>query len=71
MLELYPDHCEIVNDSLNGSRVIDEQTAVSLEVLTDRLERVRKLGGKFASIAFSSAVEQLRKCPSRVAVGQG
>jgi len=69
MLELYPDHCEIVKDSLNGSRVIDEQTAVSLEVLTDRLERVRKLGGKFAGVAFSSAAEHLRKRPSRVAVG--
>jgi hypothetical protein len=71
MLELYPDHCEIVKDSLQGKRVIDEQTAVSLEVLSDRLERVRKFGGKFANIAFSSAIEHLRQRPSRVAVGQG
>jgi hypothetical protein len=69
MLELYPDHCEIIKDNLQGKRVIDEQTIVSLEVLAERLERVRKLGGKFASVAFSSAVEHLRKRPSRVAVG--
>ncbi len=69
MMELYQDHCEIVKDALNGSRVIDEQTAVSLEVLADRLERVRRFGGKFANIAFSSAVENLRRKPSRVAVG--
>jgi len=69
MLELYPNHCEVVKDSLNGTRAIDEQTFASLEVLNDRLERVKKLGGKFASVAFSSAVEQLKRKPSKVAVG--
>jgi hypothetical protein len=71
MLELYPNHCEVVKDSLNGTRAIDEQTLASLEVLNDRLERVKKLGGKFASIAFSPAAEQLRKQSSKLAVGQG
>ncbi len=71
MLELYPDHCEVVKDSLNGTRAIDEQTFASLEVLNDRLERVKKLGGKFANVAFSPAVEHLRRKPSKVAVGQG
>jgi hypothetical protein len=71
MLELYPNHCEVVKDSLNGTRAIDEQTLTSLEVLNDRLERVKKLGGKFASIAFSPAAEQLRKQSSKLAVGQG
>ncbi|MGA2323586.1 MAG: hypothetical protein ABSG22_07040 [Sedimentisphaerales bacterium] len=69
MLELYPNHCEVVKDSLNGTRAIDEQTFASLEVLNDRLERVKKLGGKFASVAFSPAVEQLKRKPSKVAVG--
>jgi len=69
MLELYPNHCEVVKDSLNGTRAIDEQTLTSLEVLNDRLERVKKLGGKFASVAFSPAVGQLRRKPSKVAVG--
>jgi hypothetical protein len=71
MLELYPDHCEVVKESLKGTRAIDEQTFASLEVLNDRLERVKKLGGKFTGVAFSPAVEQLRRKPSKVAVGQG
>ena len=68
MLELYPDHCEVVTNSLNGTRAIDEQTFASLEVLNDRLERVKKLGGKFTGVAFSPAAEHLRKQSSRLAV---
>jgi MraZ protein len=71
MLELYPDHCEIVKGTLNGARAIDEQTFASLEVLNDRLERVRKLGGKFTGVEFSPVVENLRKQSSRLAIGQG
>ena len=71
MLELYPDRCEVVKESLNGTRAIDEQTFASLEVLNDRLERVKKLGGKFANVSFSPAVENLRKQSSRLTVGQG
>jgi hypothetical protein len=68
MLELYPDHCEVVTNSLKGTRAIDEQTFASLEVLNDRLERVKKFGGRFAGVAFSPAVEQLRKQSSKLAV---
>ena len=69
MLELYPDHCEVVKDGLNGIRTVDEQTFASLEVLNDRLERVKKLGGKFADVAFSPAAEHLRKQAGKLAVG--
>ena len=68
MMELYPDHFEVVTNSLNGTRAIDEQTFASLEVLNDRLERVKKLGGKFASVAFSPDAESLMKQSSRLAV---
>ena len=68
MLELYPDHCEVVTNSLNGTRAIDEQTFASLEVLNDRLERVKKFGGRFTGVAFSPAVEHLRKLSSKLAV---
>ena len=71
MLEMYPDHCEVVKDSLDGIRTVNEQTFASLEVLNDRLERVKKLGGMFADVAFSPAAENLRKQSSRLAVGQG
>lgn len=69
MLELYPDHCEVVKEGLKGTRAIDEQTFASLEVLNDRLERVKKLGGKFVNIAFSPAAEHLRKQSGKLAVG--
>jgi hypothetical protein len=68
MIDLYPDHCEIIKDSLQGTRAIDEQTFASLEVLSERLERVKKLSDKFAHIAFSPAVNQLRKHPSGITV---
>ncbi len=70
MLDLYQDHCEIVKGVLNGARAIEDSLA-SLEVLNDRLERVKKLGGKFAGVEFSPAVEGLRKQSSSLAVGQG
>jgi len=71
MLELYPDHCEVIKDNLNRIRTIDEQTFVSLEVLNDRLERVKKLGGRFAEVAFSPAVEHLKKQAGKLAVSPG
>ena len=71
MLELYLDHCEVVKDSLKGTRAIDEQTFASLEVLSDRLERVKKLGGRFADVAFSPAAEHLRKQAGKLAVIPG
>jgi hypothetical protein len=69
MIEMYQDHCEVVKDSLSGKRTIDEQTLASVAVLEERLGHVRKLGGKFSSIRFSPAVEQLKTHTSKVAVG--
>ena len=69
MLELYADHCEVVNGALQGTKTADEHTFASLEVLNDRLERVKKLGGMFANVAFSPAAENLRKQSSKLAVG--
>jgi hypothetical protein len=71
MIGLNMDHFDVVRDGLNGTKAIDEQTLASLEVLNDRLESVRKLGGKFASVAFSPDAESLMKQSSRLAVGQG
>jgi len=71
MLEMYPDHCEVVRESLSGTRAADEQTFASLEVLNDRLERVKKLGGRFLNVGFSPAAEQMRKQSGKLAVSQG
>lgn len=67
MIELNSDHWQIVKDSVTGDRNIDEQSFASLAVLDERLERIRQLGGGFSDIALSSAVEKLRRQPSRAA----
>jgi hypothetical protein len=62
------DHCSIVGKSLAGERRVDEQTFVSLAVLADRLECLKKLGKAFAGVEFSPHVEKLNRKSSVVAV---
>jgi hypothetical protein len=61
------DHCRIVNESLNGSRQVDDQVFCSLAVLSERLERLRGLSEGFEGISFSPEVEVLKKQKSVVA----
>jgi hypothetical protein len=68
MNDLFQDHCEVVKDSLTGSRTIDEQTHASVAVLDDRLQRVKKLGQKFAIVEFSPAVKRLKSRSNKLAV---
>lgn len=53
------EHCEIVGKSLSGRRSVDEHTFDSLEVLTERLERLKKLGAVFSAISFSPDIKKL------------
>ncbi len=69
MIELYPNHHQILKDSLQGTRKVDEQTFESMEVLEERLQQVRQLGDMFSGIEFSPAVERFKTRPGRVAVG--
>jgi hypothetical protein len=62
------DHCRIVNESLNGSRQVDEQVFCSVAVLSERLERLRGLSERFEGISFSPEVEVLMKHKAVVAV---
>jgi hypothetical protein len=66
MIDLYPDHCEVVKETLSGKRIVDEQTAASVSVLNERLERVKKMGQRFSRIEFSPAVKQLKNHSSRI-----
>jgi hypothetical protein len=68
MIEVDSDHCRIVEQSLCGQRSVDEQTIASLAILGERLERVKKLGGVFEDIGFSSAVKKLKRQKSAVTV---
>lgn len=69
MIGMDLNHCRIVQNSLNGVKAVDEQTFASLEILTERLERLKKLDRMFSGIEFSSAVERLKSRRKAVAVG--
>ena len=69
MIEVNSNHCQVVRESLTGEKVADEQAFVSLAILTERLERLKKHGDSFSDIMFSTAVERLRSQKNPVAVG--
>ncbi len=62
------NHYRIVEQGLTGERAVDEQTLASLEILTERLERLKKLDKVFAGVGFSSAVRKLKARRDAVAV---
>jgi hypothetical protein len=63
------NHCRIVTESLAGKRKVDEQTFDSLTILEERLERLKKLSGKFSDVTFSPEAEKLLSRKKTVAVG--
>ena len=69
MIGMDLNHCRIVGKGLNGEKAVDEQTFASLEILTERLERLKRLGKAFSRIEFSSAIEELKARRNAVAVG--
>lgn len=69
MIEMDLNHCRIVEKSLTGERAVDGQTFASLVILTERLERLKKLDKPFSSVEFSPAVERLKGQKNAVAVG--
>jgi hypothetical protein len=53
------NHSELVQQSLVGERAIDEQTLTSIAVLSDRLERLKKMGDQFKGITFSPNIRKV------------
>ena len=68
-MEVDSNHCQIVRDSIVGKRVVDEQTFASLTILTERLERLKKVDEIFGNVAFSPAVKRLKGQKNAVAIG--
>jgi len=68
-MEVDSNHCRIVRDSIVGKRAVDEQTFTSLTILTERLERLKKVDKIFGSVVFSSAVKELKGQKNAVAIG--
>ena len=59
MIQTDLNHSQIVADSIAGRRTTDEQTFASLAILTERLERLKQMGGPFADIDLSPAAKKL------------
>ena len=68
MIESNFNHCQIAQKSLTGERKVDEQTFASLAILTERLERLKKIDKIFGDIDFSPAVKKLARQKNAVAV---
>jgi len=63
------NHCQIVSKTLTGERTIDEQTFASLAVLSDRLNRLKKLDKVFSRVEFSPHVKRLKGQKNAVPIG--
>ncbi|MHC4575547.1 MAG: hypothetical protein ACYS76_15730 [Planctomycetota bacterium] len=59
MIDMDANHCRIVGESLKGERAVDEQTFASVAILSERLERLRKMDQVFEEVRFSPAVKKL------------
>ncbi len=68
MIGMDSNHCRTVKEALEGKREADENTFAAIEVLSERLERLKKLGDVFACVSFSPAVKKLQKKRTAVAV---
>jgi len=63
------NHCRIVAESLAGKRKVDEQTFASLEILDERLERLKSFGDTFSGVEFSPDAAKLLSRKNVVAIG--
>ena len=69
MLGMDSNYYQVVKDALAGERAIDEQALTAVEILRDRLERLKKADRSFAGVVFSPFVQQLAKRQKKLAVG--
>ena len=60
MIGMDSNHCRVVSESISGKRKVDDRTFASMDVLSERLERIKKLGGAFAGISFSPEIQKLQ-----------
>jgi hypothetical protein len=69
MTEVCFNHWQVVNKSLVGIKVDDEQISSSLAVLEERLLRLKKIDKIFSNIEFSPYVKELRSPENALPVG--
>jgi len=54
------NHYRILSDSLKEKRTVDIHTFESLEILEDRLERLKNSGSSFEAVSFSPHIRKLK-----------
>ena len=69
MIATDSNHCKIVRDSITGKRQVDNKTLTSLEVLKDRLERLKRCDSTFEPVKLSNYAKKLTTVKKAVAVG--
>jgi hypothetical protein len=53
------DSLKVVTESLEGKRNVDEDTFASVAILSDKLERLRKISKKYCAVEFSPYVKNI------------
>ena len=56
------DHCKVINESMCGLKPIDDETYLSVAVLSERLENLKATSNIFSEVGFSPDVEELASC---------
>lgn len=59
MLGTHTDEIRLVQESLRGRRPVDEAALAAVEVLGERLERLKQSSSLFAGVVFSEHVERM------------
>ena len=63
------NHCQIVRETLAGTRAVDEQSLAALAVLRDKLARLKQTHPAFAGVTLSPQAESLAAQTGPIAVG--
>ena len=66
MIGMDSEHFQVVAESLKGERQVDDHTFAALAVLSERLERLKKIDEAFSGVTFSPDVVKLQ-CQRRTA----
>lgn len=66
---VYEDAVDVVRQGLIGQRRRDDRMMASTTMLTERLERINRLGGLFEEISFSPQMEAFASGQLAVVVG--
>ncbi len=61
MIGMDSNHCQVISESITGKRKVDYRTFASIDVLSEKLEHLKKFDSAFAGISFSPEVQKLQR----------